>query len=243
MKRKQARNRMNSINVIAIDGPAASGKSTIGRMLAERLGYLFLDTGSMYRAVTLAGLKRDIDLDDETAVTSLARAIEIDVQPVVDEKDGRLYTVLVNGVDVTLALRSPSVDANVSQVASYAGVRRELVQQQRRFGRRGHIVMVGRDIGTVVVPHAPVKLYVTASAEERARRRWQERQKQGHTADYERILADGIRRDEVDSNRQHSPLRAAEDAIKIDTTGRSPQTIVAEILALEPFQRQPLLRK
>lgn len=240
MKRKQARKRMNPINVIAIDGPAASGKSTIGRMLAERLDYLFLDTGSMYRAVTLAALKRGVDLDDETAVTDLACAVEIDVQPVADEKDGRLYTVLVDGQDVTLALRSPPVDANVSQVASYAGVRRELVQRQRRFGRRGHVVMVGRDIGTVVMPHAPVKLYITASAEERARRRWQERQKQGHSADYERILADVIRRDKIDSSRQHSPLRAAEDAIKIDTTGRSPETIVAEIMALEPFRRQLL---
>jgi cytidylate kinase len=205
-------------------------------MLAESLGYLYLDTGSMYRAATLASLRQEVDLNDETAVTELIGRMEIDVKPSAGEGDGRLYTVLLNGEDVTWALRSPAVDAHVSQIASYPGVRQQLVRQQRRFGERGHIVMVGRDIGTVVMPNAPLKLYITASAAERAQRRWQDRQNQGHTADYQSILSDVIRRDKIDSSRQYSPLRPAEDAIVIDTTGRSPEIIVAEVLALEQFR-------
>jgi CMP/dCMP kinase len=217
-------------SVIAIDGPAASGKTTIGRLLAERLDYLLLDTGSMYRAVTLAALRQGVDMADETAVTHLAQSIHIDIEPAGDEQDGRLSTTLLDGEDVTWALRGPEVDAHVSQVASYAPVRQEMVRQQRAFGQRGHVVMVGRDIGTVVVPDAPLKLYVTASAEERARRRWQERQKQGHNGGYDAILADVRRRDAIDGGRQHSPMRPADDALIVDTTDRSPEEIVDEIM-------------
>jgi CMP/dCMP kinase len=217
-------------SVIAIDGPAASGKTTIGRLLAERLDYLLLDTGSMYRAVTLAALRQGVDVEDETAVTHLAQSLTIDIKPAAGEKDGRLSTTLLNGEDVTWALRGPEVDAHVSQVASYAPVRREMVRQQQQFGRRGRVVMVGRDIGTVVVPNAPLKLYITASAEERAHRRWQERQKQGHSGSHEAFLADVRRRDEIDGSRQHSPMRPAADALIVDTTNRSPQEIVAEIV-------------
>lgn len=220
------------ISVIAIDGPAASGKTTIGRLLAETLGYLLLDTGSMYRAVTLAALRREVAVTDETAVTHLAQAIDIDVQPAGEAGDGRLSTTLLDGEDVTWALRGPEVDTHVSQVASYASVRREMVKQQRHFGQRGHVVMVGRDIGTVVMPDAPLKLYITASAEERARRRWQERQKQGHTTSYEAILADVRRRDALDGSRQHSPMRPADDAVIIDTTNRTPSQIVSEIMQM-----------
>ncbi|MEZ4646605.1 MAG: (d)CMP kinase [Chloroflexota bacterium] len=219
------------MTVIAIDGPAASGKSTIGRMLAEALGYLFLDTGFMYRAVTLAALQQGVDILDETAVTTLARSLDIDVQAITGHGDGRHYTALLNGKDVTWELRTPQVDANVSQVSGYLGVRQEMVRRQRAFGRRGHVVMVGRDIGTVVMTDAPLKLYVTASPEERAQRRWRDRQTQGHQADYETILADVIRRDKFDSSREHSPMRPAADAVVIDTTGRPPQVIVDEILA------------
>lgn len=219
------------INVIAIDGPAASGKSTVGRTLAEALGYLFLDTGFMYRAVTLAALQRGVDVTDETAVTQLARQLEIDVQPAGDMRDGRHYTALLDGQDVTWALRTPDVDANVSLVSSYLGVRQEMVRRQRAFGMRGGVVMVGRDIGTVVMPDAPLKLYIMATAQERARRRWHDRQAQGHDTAYEAILADVERRDGIDSSRQHSPLRPADDAIVIDSTGRSPEDIVEAILA------------
>ncbi len=218
--------------VITIDGPAASGKSTIGQLLADRLGYLYLDTGSMYRATTLAALQAKIDMSDEEAVSQLARTIDMEINPLAGETDGRQYTVLLNGRDVTWEIRSPDVDANVSLVSSYSGVRKELVRRQRQYGQRGEVVMVGRDIGTVVLPDAPFKLYVTAGSEERARRRWLDRRAQGHTADYEAILADLNRRDQFDSSRKVSPLKPAEDAIIIDNTDRSREDVLAEILEL-----------
>ncbi|MBK7896570.1 MAG: (d)CMP kinase [Anaerolineaceae bacterium] len=219
--------------MIAIDGPAASGKSTVGRLLAEQLDYLYLDTGCMYRAVTWAALQQGIDLGDETAVTHLAHNIQMEIFPVREgEKDGRHYTVHVNGQDITWELRTPAIDANVSQVSSYLGVRQEMVRRQRAFGQRGAVVMVGRDIGTVVMPDAPLKLYITASAEERARRRTRDRSDQGHTASYDAILADVQRRDQIDSNRQHSPLRPATDAILIDSTDQPPAAIVNAILQM-----------
>ncbi|MCB9418569.1 MAG: (d)CMP kinase [Ardenticatenaceae bacterium] len=220
------------MRVIAIDGPAASGKSTIGYILAKKLGFLLLDTGCMYRAATLAALQAGVAVEDETAVTELAHSIDIDVQPPAGEGDGRQYTTLLNGQDVTWELRSPEVDAHVSLVSSYAGVRQEMVQRQRLFGLRGSVVMVGRDIGTVVMPDAPLKLYITATAEERARRRWRDRNQQGHNNNYEAILADVQRRDQFDSSRKHSPLRPADDAIVIDTSDLTPDEIVAEILVL-----------
>lgn len=220
------------ISTIAIDGPAASGKSTVGRLLAEKLGYLFLDTGCMYRAVTWAALHYEIDLEDETAVTQLAQNLQIDILPGQEKEDGRHYTVLVDGQDITWQLRSPEVDAHVSLVASYLGVRQEMVRRQRAFGLQGAVVMVGRDIGTVVLPDAPLKLYITASAEERAHRRAKDRQTQGHTAEYEHILADVLRRDGIDSSRKHSPLQAASDAIHIDSTNQTPAEIVDRILIM-----------
>lgn len=220
------------ITMIAIDGPAASGKSTVGRLLAERLNYLYLDTGCMYRAVTWAALQQEIDVMAETAVTQLAHNIVIEILPVRGEKDGRHYTVLVDGEDITWQLRTPAVDASVSQVSSYLGVRQEMVRRQREFGKRGDVVMVGRDIGTVVMPDAPLKLFIIASAEERARRRTRDRQAQGHEARYEDILADVLRRDKIDSSREHSPLRPADDAIRIDSTERSPAEIVEAILQM-----------
>ena len=203
---------------IAMDGPAASGKSTVGRLLAEKLNYVMLDTGFMYRAVTLAALNEGLNLEDETAVTQLATTLNLDVQSAAGHEDGRHYTALLNGEDVTWALRAPEVDTNVSLVSSYQGVRQEMVKRQREFGLRGNIVMVGRDIGTVVMPDAPLKLYITASAEERARRRWRDRQAQGNPGSFDTILADVKRRDDFDSHRQHSPLKPAPDAIIIDTT-------------------------
>lgn len=226
----------NNKNVIAIDGPAASGKSTIGKQLADKLNYLFLDTGCMYRAVTLAVFERGIDVGDETAVTQLAQNINLDILSSEGWEDGRLYTALLDNKDVTWQLRSPQVDANVSQVSSYIGVREAMVKQQQAFGKRGNVVMVGRDIGTAVMPNAPLKLYITASAAERARRRWQDRKNLGNHDNYETILADVIRRDNIDSNRQHSPLRPATDAILIDTTNRPPDAILTEIISLVHHQ-------
>jgi cytidylate kinase len=220
---------------IAIDGPAASGKTTVGKMLAVTLGYLFLDTGFMYRAVTLAVLEKGVSIDDESAVYTLLQTLHIDVIPANGEKDGRLYTALLNGRDVTWDIRTAEVDQNVSQVSKYQRVRESLVQRQRQIAARGRVVMVGRDIGTVVLPGASLKLYIIASPEERARRRWQEKKDRGQDSNYEQILADIIRRDGIDGSRRHSPMRPAGDAIIMDTTGRDPETIVDEILALPHF--------
>lgn len=186
----------------------------------------------MYRAVTLAALNADIDLANETAVTQLAQAIDLEIKPALAQEDGRLYTVCLNDTDITWDIRTPPVDANVSQVSKYIGVRQEMVKRQRTYGRKGNVVMVGRDIGTIVLPDAPLKLYITASAEERARRRWQDRKDQGHENSFNTILADVERRDKIDSNREHSPLTAAADAILLDTTEQTPAEIIAHILTL-----------
>lgn len=220
--------------VIAIDGPAASGKTTIGRLLADDLGYLFLDTGSMYRAVTLNVLQRGVSVEDEAAVAAVVLESQINIRPATDHIDGRSYSVFLNNQDVTWAIRSPEVDANVSVVSSYLPVREVMVAQQRAIAKQGHVVMVGRDIGTVVLPDAPLKLYMTATPQERARRRLGDRQKRGVSTDYEVILADILRRDEFDSSREHSPLKPAVDALIIDTSDVEPQTVVSMIKSFWP---------
>ena len=207
-------------STIAIDGPAAAGKSTIAGLLAERLGYLYLDTGAMYRAVTLMALRTGLDIDDENAVSELARTLEIEIaKPAV--QDGRQYTVLANGEDVTWQIRSAEVDRHVSPVSAYPEVRQALTEQQRRIARRGQVVMVGRDIGTVVIPNADLKVYLDASPEVRARRRHLELKERGEEADYEEILADMKRRDRIDSQRAVAPLRTAEDAVTVNTDNLS----------------------
>ena len=220
---------------IAIDGPAASGKSTVGRMLADYLGYLFLDTGCMYRAVTLTAISREVVLEDEGAVVDLAEGLEMNIEPPGNFSDGRLYTVYVDSTDVTWALRSGAVDDHVSLVSTYRGVRENLVSRQREIARRGKVVVVGRDIGTVVLPDAPLKLYIIASAEVRARRRWMERREQKQSDTYEDVLSDINRRDQIDGHRLLSPMRPAEHAITIDTTSHSPEEILEEILSLDYF--------
>jgi cytidylate kinase len=218
-------------STIAIDGPAAAGKSTIGESLARRLGYLYFDTGVMYRAVTWAALTRGIPIGDEAAVTTLAEQLRIDVTPPTLE-DGRQYTVLADGVDVTWAIRTPQVDTNVSPVSAYPGVRRALVAQQRRVAAEGPVVMVGRDIGTVVLPDADLKLYLDANVKERAHRRWQEVQARGEEVDYEPVLASMHHRDEIDSSREVSPLRAAKDAVVLDTTNLSIEEVLDRVKQL-----------
>lgn len=219
-------------DVIAIDGPAASGKSTIGLMLAQRLGYLCLDTGSMYRVLTLAAIRHQISPEDEAAIVKLAKEIDIEIIPLAGETDGRHYTVLLDGVDVTWDLRLPEVDAAVSQVSTYSEVRAEMVRRQRAVGQRGRVIMIGRDIGTVVMPDAALKLYITASPQERARRRLLDHRRQGYEDSYEAILADVVRRDRIDSGRKHSPLRPASDAITMDTTERTADAVVEEIMTI-----------
>ena len=202
---------MSIATIIAIDGPAASGKSTLGHKLAQVLGYLYFDTGVMYRAVTWLALSHGIDIDDEVAITSLAEQVKIDVRPP-SVQDGRAYDVIVDSQDITWDIRRREVEAYVSPGSTYAGVRKALTAQQRRIGKRGRVVMVGRDIGTVVLPEAGLKIYLDASVEERARRRFKELIERGEVADYEHILAAMRKRDRIDSSRKVAPLRPAEDA-------------------------------
>ncbi|MBN1429680.1 MAG: (d)CMP kinase [Anaerolineae bacterium] len=222
---------MNRPSTIAIDGPAASGKSTLAHALANKLGYLYLDTGVMYRAVTLAALRSGIDLADEPALTRLAETVEIDVvAPTV--ADGRDCTIYLDGEDVTLGLREAEVDAGVSIPSAYAGVRQALSQKQRRIGERRRVVMAGRDIGTVVMPDADLKIYLDASAEARARRRWLELQAGNRSDSYDDILAGVRRRDEIDSRRAVAPLRPADDAIILDTTEMDAPAVLDYVMGL-----------
>lgn len=217
--------------IIAIDGPAASGKSTIANLLARSLGYLFFDTGVMYRAVTWAALDRGVEISDEQGVSHIAEQVHIDVRsPTVE--DLRVNDVWVDGQDVTWALRTPAVDSNVSAVSAYPGVRRAMAEQQRRIGLRGDIVMVGRDIGTVVLPEAELKIFLDASVEERAMRRYKEQTARGEPASYEAILESVRRRDEFDSNRTLSPLRPAEDAVRVNSDGLTIEEVVERVRQL-----------
>ena len=218
-------------STIALDGPAASGKSTLGRSLADSLGYLFFDTGVMYRAVTWIALQHDMDLRDEASITELAQKAQIDIRPP-SKADGRACDVVIADKDVTWDMRDGSVDANVSVVSAYAGVRKALSEQQRRIGMRGKVVMVGRDIGTVVLPEADLKIYLDASAEERAKRRYNEIIARGESADYDEILKKVIERDHIDSTRAVAPLRPADDAVIIDSDKISAEQVFAQVLEL-----------
>lgn len=217
--------------IIAVDGPAASGKSTLAEKLAARLGYLYFDTGVMYRAVTLSALESGLDISNEEEITSLTERILIDVLPPSID-DGRAYDVFVEGNDVTWAIRKPEVDANVSIVSAYPGVRRALSAQQRRIGLRGEVVMVGRDIGTVVLPEADLKIYLDATVEERARRRYEELIARGEQVAYDNILNALRKRDQIDSTRHVAPLRAAEDAIILDSDDWDADRVFDEVLIL-----------
>ncbi len=218
-------------SVIALDGPASSGKSTVGALVAGRLNYLFFDSGVMYRAVTLAALLRRIPITDEAAVSALAESVQIDVLPPLFN-DGRQCTVLLDKEDVTWAIRAPEVDAAVSQVSAYARVRQVLTGQMRAIALRGRILMAGRDIGTVVLPDAELKIYLDASAEERAQRRYAEQAGRGGKESYDDILAAIRKRDAFDSSREHAPLIGAADAATVDTTGLSVSQVVSRLLAL-----------
>lgn len=225
--------------VIAIDGPAAAGKTTIARAVAKELDAILLDTGVLYRALTLKALRNEVDLGDGAALAVIVRDHHIDIVPL-SADDGRLYDVLLDGDDVTWAIRSTEVDANVSVVAAHGPVRNALLPVQRRIAAsRGPIVMVGRDIGTTVVPNAGTKIFLSASPEERARRRLHELEERGVAAELDQLTADLRRRDELDRNRETSPLRPADDAIIVDTDGRSIDTVVTlvEELVRSAWQR------
>jgi cytidylate kinase len=214
---------------IAVDGSAASGKSTIGRRLAERLGYAFLDTGVMYRAVTHAALEHGLSLKDSAAIGELAQTLPIDISL---NRDGSGTRVSIDGSDVTSHLRSQPVEDAVSIVSRVAAVRDALVPRQRQFAEQQPIVMAGRDIGTVVLPDADLKVYLDATIEERARRRYADFLAAGNEVSQEIVLEDIRRRDRIDSEREVSPLRPADDAVIIDTDGLSLDEVMDRVIAL-----------
>lgn len=213
---------------VAIDGPAGSGKSTVARLVAQALGYLYVDTGAMYRAVTLAALRAGVPLVDEEALGHLAARIKIDLKPLPDGGQA----VFLNGEEVTQAIRSPEVNAAVSQVAKVYGVRRILTDRQRELGASGGVVMDGRDIGTVVLPQAEVKVFLTASLEERTRRRLKELKDRGFALSENEVREEVLRRDREDSGRALAPLKPAPDAIVLDTSHLTPEEATARIVAL-----------
>ncbi|HPH94889.1 MAG TPA: (d)CMP kinase [Anaerolineaceae bacterium] len=218
-------------NIIAFDGPAASGKSTIAYQLSKSMGYLFFDTGVMYRAVTWKVLNDGVPVEDEAGVTRVAEEVLIEVQPA-SQDDNRTNDVLVNGQDVTWEIRKAEVEEHVSAVSAYPGVRKAMTAQQRRIGLAGKVIMVGRDIGTVVLPEADLKIFLEASVEERARRRYQELVDRGEKADLSEILEAMRRRDKVDSSRKVAPLRAAEDAVRINSDGLTIPEVLQKISSL-----------
>ncbi len=232
---------------IAIDGPVAAGKTSVGRAVAARLGCLFLDTGAIYRALTYAAIQAGVDPDDGPALTALAGAHDIEVRALGVEASrqpasgagssevplsGPGYTVLIDGRDITASLRSPAVDANVSSVSAHAEVRAALMATQRRIAERGPAVLVGRDIGTIVLPDAGLKVFLVASAEERARRRYRERLALGEHVTWRDVLSSTLARDAKDAGRDVAPMVQADDAIMLDTFGLSFEDVVDRIVAL-----------
>jgi cytidylate kinase len=222
--------------VIAIDGPAAAGKSTVARLLADRLCALLFDTGALYRAVALAALRSGISPGDEQSLARLAGDAEISVRPP-SLQDGRLYDVSLNGEDVTWSVRDPEVGAIVSRVAEHPGVRAALLPLQRAIASAGPVVMVGRDIGTIVVPDAGLKIYLDATPQERARRRFREGVERGSTQSFDAVLRETLNRDAIDRGRDTAPLRPAQDAVQINTDGRPVDRIVSEIESLARTRR------
>lgn len=219
---------MSSLLVVAVDGPAGTGKSSVSRGLARSLGARYLDTGAMYRIVTLAVLRAGIDLDDVDAVGAAASAVDLAVG--YDPDEDRSYLA---GEDVSTEIRGDEVTKAVSAVSAVPSVRARLVELQRELAAgQGSVVVEGRDIGTVVLPDADVKIFLTASAEERARRRNDQNIASGLGDDYEAVLADVKRRDHLDSTRKLSPLRAAEDASVVDTSDMTEPQVVAHLLEL-----------
>jgi CMP/dCMP kinase len=213
--------------IIAIDGPVGSGKSTLARRVAELMGYVYIDTGAMYRALALKALRRGISLDASDALVQLARETRIDLRA----EDGT-QRVFLDGEDVTTAIRTPEVSQAASKVAVVSGVRHVLVAEQRRAGEQGGVVMEGRDIGSVVFPDAGLKIFLTASPEVRADRRWREHQQKGDAIDLARTLDEIRERDRRDRERSTSPLVRAPDAVIVDSTAMEPEEVARLVVLL-----------
>ncbi len=211
--------------LIAIDGPVAVGKSSVGSLLAKRLGYVFFDTGMMYRAFTWKVLKSGISIEDEQKLCQLANTTKFDFVPL----QGCYLSPLIDDEDVSSKLLRPEVEEHVSLTSKIAGVRQTLIQEQRMLAQRGKVVMAGRDIGTVVLPWAELKIFLTASTEERARRRYKELLGRRGNSSLESVLADLKKRDEMDIHRTISPLKPAEDAIILDTENLTLEQVVDKI--------------
>jgi len=211
---------------ITIDGPAGAGKSTVAKRIAKRLNLFYIDTGAMYRAIAYKALKNEIPLEDEHSVSQIANTTEV----VLDHSEEGM--VWCDGENVTLEIRSPEISRAVSTVAAYVGVRERLVELQRREAERGGVVMDGRDIGTHVLPEASLKIFLTATLQERANRRWMELVKAGENVLFEEVAQDMQKRDRQDTEREVSPLEPAQDAVILDTTGLSVEEMVAKIVAL-----------
>jgi cytidylate kinase len=214
--------------VIAIDGPVGAGKSTVAKLVARKLGYLYVDTGAMYRAVALKALRLGMDINDPIVMAMLAEATDIQLQ---QQGDGSVR-VFLDGEDVTEAIRTPKVSEASSIVSAYEGVRKVLAERQKAMAELGGVVMEGRDIQTVIAPDAEVKIFLTASLEERAKRRWLELQQKGISVSYEEVLQEVKERDERDKTRAIAPLRKAPDAVEIDTTGMTPEEVAEKIVEL-----------
>jgi CMP/dCMP kinase len=213
--------------IIAIDGPVGSGKSTLARRVAELMGYVYIDTGAMYRGLALKALRRGLSLDATDLLVALARETRIDLRA----QDGTQH-VFLDGEDVTKAIRTLEVSQGASRVAVVPGVRQVLVAEQRRAGEQGGVVMEGRDIGTVVFPDAGLKIFLTASPEVRAERRWREHQRKGDAIDLSRTLEEIRERDQRDRERSTSPLVRASDAVVVDSTAMESEEVARLVVML-----------
>ena len=210
--------------VVAIDGPAAAGKSTVSKEVAKRLGFTYIDTGAMYRAFTSYVLDKGVDPENEVECVKLIPEVDIELFP-----DGK---VMCSGKDVTRVIREPKVSGNVSYIASYKDIRLALVELQRKMANKVSVVMDGRDIGTYVLPNADVKIFMVASVEERAKRRFKENQEKGIPCTYEDIVADVEKRDRIDSSRAFAPLKPAEDSVRLDTSNINIEESIQAVLKI-----------
>ena len=218
--------------IITIDGPAAVGKSTMGKLIARELGFLYIDTGAIYRAITWKVLKNNINVNDENIISNLVSNTCVTIEKVNCKSLNDYYHIFVDGEDITEEIRNPRIDQNVSQIARLPKIRKQLIYLQRKLAEKGNIVMEGRDIGSVILPQADIKFYFTASEEERIKRRYRELINKGYRIDYEEVKKQIIQRDKIDSKRKYAPLIKAKDAILIDSTEKSIEEAKDNILKI-----------